>query len=63
MLKDVLTSDIMELINYIRNNYLTQFEWMYKLLLKELCIRQPYMARLYIYKDIFGDDDSSMASK
>lgn len=63
MLKDVPTSDIMELINYIRNNYLAQFEWMYKLLLRELCIRQPYMARLYIYKDIFGDDDSSMASK
>lgn len=58
MLKDVPTSDIMELINYIRNNYLTQFEWMYKLLLKELCIRQPYMARLYIYRDIFGDNDS-----
>ena len=63
MLEDVPTPEIMELINYIRNNYLIQFEWMYKLLLKELCIRQPYMARLYIYKDIFGDDDSSMASK
>ena len=58
MLKDVPTSEIMELINYIRNNYLTQFEWMYKLLLKELCTRQPYVAKLYIYRDIFGDNGS-----
>ena len=57
MLKDVPTSEIMELINYIRNNYLTQFEWMYKLLLKELCTRQPYVAKLYIYRDVFGDND------
>lgn len=63
MLKDVSTPDIMELINYIRKNHLAQFEWMYKILLKELCIRQPYAGRLYIYRDIFGDDDSSMASK
>lgn len=58
MLKDVPTSEIMELINYIRNNYLTQFEWMYKLLLKELCTRQPYVAKLYIYRDVFGDNGS-----
>ena len=57
MLEDVPTSEIMELINYIRNNYLTQFEWMYKLLLKELCTRQPYVAKLYIYRDVFGDND------
>ena len=58
MLNDVPTSEIMELINYIRNNYLTQFEWMYKLLLKELCTRQPYVAKLYIYRDVFGDNGS-----
>ena len=56
MLKDVPTSEIMELINYIKSNYLTQFDWIYTILLKELCIRQPYVAKLYIYKDIFGEN-------
>ena len=56
MLKGVPTPEIMELINHIRNNHLAQFKWMYKLLLKELCIRQPYMAKLYIYRDVFGEE-------
>ena len=55
MLEDVPTSEIMELIKYIKSNYLIQFEWMYKILLKELCFRQPCMAKLYIYQDVFGE--------
>lgn len=57
MLKDVPTSEIMEMIKYIKSNYLIQFEWIYKILLKELCNRQPYIAKLYIYRDIFGEND------
>ena len=57
MLKDVPTSEIMELIKYIKSNYLIQFEWIYKILLKELYTRQPYIAKLYIYRDIFGEND------
>lgn len=57
MLKDVPTSEIMEMIKYIKSNYLIQFEWIYKILLKELCNRQPYIARLYIYRDVFGEND------
>lgn len=57
MLKDVPTTEIMELIKHIKGNCLTQFEWIYKILLKELCIRQPYIAKLYIYRDIFGEND------
>ena len=62
MLEDVPTPEIMELINYIRSNYLSQFEWIYKILLKELHIRQPYMARLYIYRDVFEDNDTLTGS-
>lgn len=57
MLKDIPTSEIMEMIKYIKSNYLIQFEWIYKILLKELCNRQPYIAKLYIYKDVFGEND------
>lgn len=57
MLKDVPTSEIMELIKHIKSNYLVQFEWIYKILLKELYTRQPYIARLYMYRDVFGEND------
>lgn len=56
MLKDVPTSEIMELIKHIKSNCLIQFEWIYKILLKELYTRQPYIAKLYIYRDIFGEN-------
>lgn len=56
MLKDVPTTEIMELIKHIKGNCLTQFEWIYKILLKELYTRQPYIAKLYIYRDIFGEN-------
>lgn len=57
MLKDVPTSEIMELIKHIKSNCLIQFEWIYKILLKELYTRQPYIARLYMYRDVFGEND------
>lgn len=53
MLDGAETWRIIELINHIRKNELTQFDWMYKELLKELCVRQPYLAKVYMYRDLF----------
>lgn len=55
MLDGTETWRIIELINHIRKNELAQFDWMYKELLKELCVRQPYLAKVYMYRDLFED--------
>lgn len=56
MFRGTDTSQLIELLNYLRSHKLNQFEWLYRYTLQELCRRQPYIAKVYMYRDLFNEE-------